>query len=146
MPGRGRDSSGTNAQIRKIRPSHNDAARERGWTAESVTIEAGAHGFTARTVPHFLKRLGRCKKKINSDCKTISSITARCTYTIYLARDSIDWDTKRELLTEEYAPTATPNPVPGVKLEPLAAIRYNRELDAIASLKMYHSANIVRSL
>lgn len=78
-----------------------NAARERGWTAESVTIEAGARGFVARTVPHFLKRLGRCKKKINSDCKSISSITARCTYTIYLARDSIDWDTKRELLTEE---------------------------------------------
>ena len=28
-----------------------NAARERGWTAESVTIEAGARGFVARTVP-----------------------------------------------------------------------------------------------
>ena len=90
MPGRGRDSSGTNAQIDRYDPLTN-AARERGWTAESVTIEAGARGFVARTVPRFLKRLGRCKKKINSDCKSISSITARCTYTIYLARDSIDW-------------------------------------------------------
>ena len=100
------------AQARKTRSycDITDAARVRGWTAETVTIEAGARGFVARTLPHFLKRLGRCPKNINSDCKTISSIAARCTYTIYLARESIVWDAKRELLTEEFAPTATPNP------------------------------------
>ena len=73
-----------------------NAAKVRGWTAEAATIEVGARGFVARTLPHFLKRLGRCPKNINSECKTISSIAARCTYTIYLARESFVWDKKRD--------------------------------------------------
>ena len=52
-----------------------NAARVRSWTAETVTIEVGARSFVARTLPH-LKRLGKCPKNINSDCKTISSIAA----------------------------------------------------------------------
>ena len=89
------------AQVRKTGRYYDitNAASVRGWTAESVTV--------ARTLPHFLKRLNRCPKNINSDC-----IAARCKYTIYLARESTDWDAKRGLLTEEYAPTATPNPGP----------------------------------
>ena len=60
----------------------NCAAKVRGWTAEVATIKAGARGFIAKTLPHLLKRLGRCPKKISADCKTIS-IAAQCTYTIY---------------------------------------------------------------
>ena len=88
----------------------NHAANDRGWKAELATIEAGARGFVARTLPRLLRHLGRCPKKISTDCKNISSIAARCTYTIYLARESIDWDANRELLTEENASTASPNP------------------------------------
>jgi hypothetical protein len=78
-----------------------NAGTDRGWASTTATIEVGARGFVARTLPRLLKRLGRCPKKINSDCKAMSSIAARCTYTIYLARESLGWDTKRELLTEQ---------------------------------------------
>jgi hypothetical protein len=77
------------------------ASKNRKWSAELLTIEVGARGFVARTLPYMLKRLGRCPRIVNMDCKIISSIVARCTYGIYLARESVYWDVKRALLTTE---------------------------------------------
>ena len=86
------------------------ASIDRGWSAEILTIEVGVRGFVARTLPRLLKRLGQGPKKISKDIKNISSIVARCTYAIYLARKTDYWDVKRELLTAETASKANPNP------------------------------------
>ena len=86
------------------------ASKDRGWSAEILTIEVGVRGFVARTLPRLLKRLGQGPKKISKDIKNISSIVARCTYAIYLARETSYWDVKRELLTAETASKANPNP------------------------------------
>jgi hypothetical protein len=88
------------------------ACKDRGWSAKVLTIEAGARGFVARTLPRLLKNLGRDPKKISKDYKNISSIVARCTYAIYLARETTYWDVKRELLTAEIASKANPKPSP----------------------------------
>ena len=88
------------AQIRKEARYINlkTVAGNRNWKAETITIEAGARGYIARNIPRLLKQLGRKPRDVSKDVKQISSISARCTYTIYLARDCIDWDAKRELL------------------------------------------------
>jgi hypothetical protein len=86
------------------------ASKDRGWSAEVLTIEVGARGFVARSLSRLLKRLGRGPKKISKDYKNISSIVARCTYAIYLARETKYWDVKRELLTAETASKANLNP------------------------------------
>jgi hypothetical protein len=85
------------------------SAKDRGWTSEVATIEVGARGYVARTVPRLLKRLGRESRFISADIKNISSIAARCTYAIYLARESPGWDVQRELLEKETASTAVPD-------------------------------------
>jgi hypothetical protein len=72
------------------------------YWAETITIEAGARGYVARNIPRLLKQLGRKPRDVSKDVKQISSISARCTYTIYLARDCTDWDAKRELLDADY--------------------------------------------
>lgn len=77
----------------------NCKAKDKGWSASTLTIEVGARGFVARTLPGLLRKLGRTPKQINADCKAISDIAARCTFAIYLARESSLWDTSRELLT-----------------------------------------------
>merc|ERR1712194_548177 len=91
--------------------SLNHGNKERGWNSTVSTLEVGARGFVARTVPRLLKRLGRPPKKIKEDMTNLSNIVARCTYAIYLSRDSPSWDVKRELLTVQgLASTAVPEP------------------------------------
>ena len=84
--------------------------KDPGWNALVHTIEVGARGFVARSTPRVLKSLGRSPKQISADVKILSSLVARCTYAIYLARESPDWDVQRELLTVGNASTATPKP------------------------------------
>merc|ERR1712194_277711 len=91
--------------------SLNCANKDRGWNSTVSTLEVGARGFVARTVPRLLKGLGRPPKKIKEDMTNLSNIVARCTYAIYLSRDSPSWDVKRELLTVQgLASTAVPEP------------------------------------
>jgi hypothetical protein len=86
-------------------------AKDRGWDSVVVTMEVGARGFVARTVPRTLKKLGRESKEISADMRNLSNLVARCTYGIYLARESEFWDGKRERLTVQgLASTAIPKP------------------------------------
>jgi hypothetical protein len=85
--------------------------KDRGWDSLVATLEVGARGFVARTVPRTLKRLGREPKEISADMRNLSNLVARCTYGIYLARESTFWDPKRERLTiQGLASTAIPKP------------------------------------
>ena len=84
-------------------------SKDRGWDSEVATLEVGARGFVARTVPRLLKRLGRESREISTDMRNLSNLVARCTYGIYLARESIGWDPNRERLTiQGLASTAIP--------------------------------------
>ena len=85
-------------------------AKDRKWTAQVRTIEVGARGFVGKEIPRTLKDLGRNPRQINADIKNLSALAIRCTYAIYLARDTKDWDTSRELLTVEDASTTPSNP------------------------------------
>ena len=75
------------------------------------TIEVGARGHVARTVPRLLKRLGRGPQLVRADIKNMSAIAARCTYAIYLARESTYWDVHRDLLARETASPLLPDPL-----------------------------------
>ena len=85
-------------------------AKDRGLNALVQTIEIGARGFIARSTPCVLKCLGQSPKQISADLKNMLTLIARCTYAIYLAGESPNWDAHRELLTMEDASTATPKP------------------------------------
>jgi hypothetical protein len=89
-------------------------SKDRGWDSLVATMEVGARGFVARTVPQTLKKLGRESKEISADMRNLSNLVARCTYGIYLARESEFWDGKRERLTvQRLASTAIPKPPTG---------------------------------
>lgn len=91
------------AEIRKVSRYFGlkNACKDRGWSTEILTIEAGARGHVAKSIPRLLKRLGRSSKDINSDCKNISNIVSKCTHTIYLSREVYEWDKNRSLLSLE---------------------------------------------
>jgi hypothetical protein len=68
------------------------------WTATLLTIEVGARGYVGRTVPRCFKKLGLCSSSISLLCKNLGEISARCSYAIYLASESLAWDKARVLL------------------------------------------------
>ena len=70
-----------------------------GWRAQHHPFEVGARGFVARSTRSLLSRLGfsSCLKSLT--VKNLSSVVARASYTIFLARFSKEWDRKRALLT-----------------------------------------------
>ena len=65
------------------------------------TIEVGVRGFVGRSVLRCLRKLGlppRARKKL---CKKLSLTVAKCSYAIYLARKTRDWDGNRTLIAPE---------------------------------------------
>ena len=107
------------AQVRKearYLPLQNEIKEHNpNWSTEVLTIEVGARGYVARTVPRCLKQLGLTPRKVNRVVKDLSTLAARCTYTIYLARENKGWDRRRPLLTAiDAASKARPGPTPPV--------------------------------
>ena len=64
------------------------------WSAVLLTIEAGSRGFVAHTMLTFLRKIGLSSPKARSACKVISTIVAKCSFTIYLSRETEFWDSK----------------------------------------------------
>ena len=86
-----------------------------GWTPVLRTVEAGARGFVSNRFQKIFRKLGFTSKEATGACKEISSITARCSYGIYLMRKTATWNASRELVVPNHflqpAPTTTPAPL-----------------------------------
>lgn len=80
------------------------------WKAVLLTIEAGARGYVAHSMRSFLRKFGFTPGQAKQACKTISSITARCTFEIFQMHESKLWDKHRALL--ELSNVPLPNFLP----------------------------------
>lgn len=69
------------------------------WRSQLITIEIGARGLVPTSFRSLLKKLGYGQRKTSSLCKAVSVVSARCSYAIYLMRNSEAWDRGRELVT-----------------------------------------------
>jgi hypothetical protein len=72
--------------------------KDNPWKASLFTIEAGARGLVAHSMLSFLRKTGFTPSRSRTICKQISTICARCSYAIYLARSSSNWDSNRALI------------------------------------------------
>ena len=97
-----------------------------------LTIEAGSRGFVARTMLTFLRKIGLSSPKARSACKVISTIVAKCSFTIYLSRETEFWDSKRDLLTIEVV-----DPTPSVTVGPPSASDSTPRLRHLASCTIF---------
>ena len=71
---------------------------ERSWSVSLMTIEVGVRGFVGHSLPKCLSLLGFSRSTSNKLCKTVSLVSAKCSYAIYLASNSLSWDSQRVLL------------------------------------------------
>ena len=62
-----------------------------GWTVEMKSIEVGARGFVARSIPRLLRALGFSSREVSTLCRTLATVVARCSFTIYLAHSTSEW-------------------------------------------------------
>jgi hypothetical protein len=73
--------------------------KESGWSPYLMTFEVGARGFVARSTRRCFRRLGLTNKEVSNLSKTLSTVVSRCSYAIYLTRETVFWDQSRVLLT-----------------------------------------------
>ncbi len=72
--------------------------QQNGWLPRLFTIEVGVRGFVAKSVRKCLLSLGMKNGEVNKLCKSVSLISAKCSYAIHCARESQFWDSKKPLL------------------------------------------------
>jgi len=75
---------------------------ERNWKTSLLTIEVGVRGFVGSSFVKCLAHLGFSRAVSTTLCKTVSLVAAKCSYTIYLASNSANWDSNRILLGPEH--------------------------------------------
>jgi hypothetical protein len=71
-----------------------------GWKAVHFPFEVGARGFIAKSTFRCLSALGLSPSAKKALVRGMSNIVARCSYTIYLARENRAWDRNMSLLSE----------------------------------------------
>lgn len=89
-----------NASDRKTRRYENlvQDIQEAGWHAHHFPFEVGARGFVAKSTFHCLSKLGLARSTKSELTKNLGLVAARCSFAIYLARNSRSWDHNLTLL------------------------------------------------
>ena len=65
--------------------------RSKGWTVYFYAVEVGARGYCAETVRSCLRGLGFSNKVCRNTLKSVSSTSLKCSFEIWLTRNSRDW-------------------------------------------------------
>ena len=64
-----------------------------GWKARLVTVQIGCRGFWHHTVPALFNYFGLAKRTKKKALNEAAFVALRCSYAIWLARDSKKWST-----------------------------------------------------
>jgi len=72
--------------------------QERKWTVKFLTIEVGVRGFVGNSLFKCLISLGFSRSATTKLCKTVSLVSAKCSYAIFLSSGARNLNTGRVLL------------------------------------------------
>ena len=72
-----------------------------GWVVDLFAIEVAARGYPSKWLPICLKRLGFNHKVVQKTTKSLSCISMKASFYIWLARNSSGWSSKTSLITTE---------------------------------------------
>lgn len=75
-----------------------ELVKQEHWSVQTITIEAGARGFVARSMNKCLRKLGLTPRLAANTCKSVSLIVARCSHTIWMLHNQKIWK-RRQLLS-----------------------------------------------
>ena len=94
------------AQIHKINKYANlrELICHNGWSSDLFTVEVGARGYCSNSVTTTLKKLGTKPKTARKVSKELGIISMKCSYSIWLARNSKQWNLKENSLQVKEIP------------------------------------------
>ena len=69
------------------------------WAVDLFAIEVGARGYSSKPLPICLKRLGFINEIIQKTTKSLSCISMKASFYIWVARNSSGWSSKTSLIT-----------------------------------------------
>ena len=72
-----------------------------GSAVDQFAIEVGARGYCSKRLPNCLKRLDFDNKIVQKTTKSLSCISMKASFYIWLARNSSGWSSKTSLMTIE---------------------------------------------
>ena len=67
------------------------AITKNGWFVDLFAVEVGARGYCAMTVKSCLLRLGFSAKMANKILKSLSAVSLKRSFEIWLSRESVEW-------------------------------------------------------
>ena len=90
------------------------AIKSNGWSVDLFAVEVGARGYCSETVRSCLRRLGLTNKLCRSALKSLSTTSMKCSFYIWLSRDTKDWSLENEnssFVATERPPSTKPRPL-----------------------------------
>ena len=76
---------------------------DNGWAVDLFAIEVGARGYSSTSLSICFKRLGFNNKTVQKTTKSLSFISMKASFYIWLARSSSGWSSNTSLITIEDA-------------------------------------------
>ena len=69
-----------------------NACKSRGWNTTLFTIEIGARGCVAYSVPFCLRKLGFTNRETKTIRNDLAEVAAKCSHEILLSHQTVNWD------------------------------------------------------
>ena len=105
-----------------------------GWVVDIFAIEVGARGYCSRSVTTCLKKLGFSNKLAFSTAKQIGQTSMKCSFCIWVARDSQEWS-QSALISSIEQKSPTPNNSEPVSPPVVAEVSFNTLSNPLVSQK-----------
>ena len=88
--------------------------RSNGWSVYVYAIEVGAQGFCAESVRSCLRSLGSNNKLWKKTLQTLSPVSLRCSFEIWLCQNSKSWSLPHPVSMSNLEPTQKKSNLNGV--------------------------------
>ena len=85
------------------------AIRSNGWKVSFFAVEVGARGYCAESLLSCLRCLGLPSKLCRSTIKNLSSVLLKCSFDIWMARNSNNWKLETSF-PSNFHPVNSPSP------------------------------------
>ena len=97
----------------------NEINQTQVWKASLWTLEIGARGLVGLSTHKTFVRLGFTSRQAKALCKKLSTVVARCSYTIYQAHQNLAWTHTNLIVAETPSARVQVSKVEGTPLQPV---------------------------
>ena len=83
--------------------------RDNGWKVLCFPVEVGARGYAAKSLQYCLRKLGLGRNRSKSISKEAADASLRCSFWIWLLKDSVEWKLSRGFKSKNESSSTNPS-------------------------------------